>query len=330
MQKIHSDNPKNGNSAKLLLSDGFSTKRVGLISFSGGETSAFMLQWLLKNKSNEYDFKVVFANTGRENNQTLEFVKQCSEEFNVEIVWIESNVWGNVKDKTKHVVVNYETATKNQDWKKRDNTPYEEMVKKYGLPNISNRFSTRELKDRPIQSYMRSIGFKDLDYDIFIGIRYDELDRMIDETKNPRNFVYPLIKWMKWTKKHVNFWWSQMPFRLLLKGWEGNCVTCYKKTLEKLMQIMIDDAWKFEFDEYLEWKYEYYIPESRIKKLVSNLKRIPTGPFRLFRNNNSVNDIRQKAKKLKKKIKDDTVDVSFQIKLFEESESCEVFSRCGS
>ena len=49
-----------------------------------------------------------------------------------------------------------------------------------------------------------------------------------------------------------------------------------------------------------------------------------------FACNNSVNDIRQKAKKLKKKIKDDTVDVSFQTKLFEESESCEVFSRCGS
>jgi len=305
-------------------------KKIGLISFSGGETSGFMLWWLLKNKSDEYDFKIVFANTGRENNETLEFVKKCAEHFGVEIIWIESNVWGNVKKKTKHVVVTYETATRNQDWKFRDNTPYEEMVKKYGIPNISNRFSTRELKDRPIQSYMRSLGYSDNDYYIFIGIRYDEMDRMIDEMKNPRNFIYPLIKWMKWTKKHVNFWWSQMPYRLILKGWEGNCVTCYKKTLEKLMQIFIDDAWKFDFDEYIEWKYEYFIPEGRIKKMVSILKPIPNGPFRLFRDNNSVNDIRQKSKELKKKIKDDTVDVSFQIKLFEDSESCEVFSKCGS
>lgn len=303
-------------------------KRIGLISFSGGETSAYMLWWLLQNKSNEYDFKIVFANTGRENNETLEFVKKCAEHFRVEIIWIESNVWGRVDDMNKHIVVTYETATKNQDWKKTTNTPFEQMVAKYGLPNVSNRFSTRELKDRPIQSYMRSLGYSDNDYDIFIGIRYDEIDRMVDEEKNPRNFKYPLID-LKWTKKHINFWWSQQPFRLQLKGWEGNCMTCYKKTLEKQMQIMIDDAWKFEFDEYLEWKYEYYISESRIKALVQKLKPIPTGPFRLFRDNNSVNDIRLKSIDLKKKIKDDTVDVSFQIGLFD-SESCEVFSNCGS
>jgi 3'-phosphoadenosine 5'-phosphosulfate sulfotransferase (PAPS reductase)/FAD synthetase len=69
-------------------------KKKGLISFSGGETSGFMLWWLLNNKSHEYDFKVVFANTGRENEATLDFVKKCGEQFGVEIVWIESNVWG--------------------------------------------------------------------------------------------------------------------------------------------------------------------------------------------------------------------------------------------
>lgn len=304
-------------------------KRKGLISFSGGETSGFMLWWLLKNKSDEYDFTIVFANTGRENQQTLDFVKLCGEHFGVEIIWLESNVWGRVDKATKHRIVTFETATRNIDWKKTKNTPYEQMVIKYGLANISNRFSTRELKTKPIQSYMRSLGFKDADYDTFIGIRYDEIDRM-SENKHIMNFVYPLIKFIKWTKKHVNFWWSQMPYRLLLKGWEGNCVTCYKKSLEKLAQIYIDDSWKFNFDNYLEFMYEYYIPESRILKMVQKLKPIPSGPFRIFRNNKSVNDIRIMAEKQKKKIKDDTKDVSFQTKLYEDDESCEVFAQCGA
>lgn len=34
-----------------------------LISFSGGKTSAYMTQWLLSHKSNDFEMKVVFANT---------------------------------------------------------------------------------------------------------------------------------------------------------------------------------------------------------------------------------------------------------------------------
>lgn len=303
-------------------------KKDGLISFSGGETSGFMLWWLLNNKQNEYNFTIVFANTGRENNETLDFVKKCSEFFGVEIIWIESNVWGNVKKGTKHKIVTYETATRNQDWKKRRDTPYEEMVIKYGLANVTSRFSTRELKTKPIQSYMRSLGFKAETYDTFIGIRVDEIDRM-SETKDEKRFIYPLCKEKPFTKKHVNFWWNQQPFRLMLKGWEGNCVTCYKKSEEKLMQIMIDDAWKFEFENYLEFMYGYYIPESRIIALVKKLKKLPKLPINIFRNNLTVEQIRTNSLEIKKRIKDDSIDGSFQAKLFEDTESCEVFTECG-
>lgn len=303
-------------------------KKTGLISFSGGETSAYMLYWLLSNKSDEYNFVIVFANTGRENNETLDFVKRCADEFGCDIVWIESNVWGRVDKCTKHKIVTYETATRNEDWRITRDTPYEQMVIKYGLANMSSKFSTRELKDRPIQSYMRSLGYADDEYDIFIGIRYDEIDRMNFDKK--RNFVYPLIQWIQWTKKHVNFWWSQQSFRLNLKGFEGNCVMCYKKTLDKLTQIYIDNPWKLDFEQYLEFMYEWYIPKSRIKALVRKVKPIPKGPFRIFRDNTSTMEIVERAKEFKKKIKDDSLDVNFQKSLFEDSESCEVFSSCGS
>jgi hypothetical protein len=304
-------------------------KKTGLISFSGGETSAFMLWWLLTHKSDEYNFIIIFANTGRENETTLEFVRLCAELFGCEIIWVEAifEPGRTVRKGNKHKVVTFETATRNQDWKLRDDTPFEEMVKEYGLPNVKSKFSTRELKTRPITSYMRSLGIKNLTYDTFIGIRVDEFDRMAENYKELR-FIYPLVKWIPFTKKHVNFWWSQKPFRLLLKGWEGNCLDCYKKYIEKLTQIMVDDPWKFEFPEYLEQKYAYYVPARKLASLAKKGK-VPKLPVRIYRENRTVADIRELALVHKKQIIDDSVPTDFKDRLNEQDEACEVFSQCG-
>jgi 3'-phosphoadenosine 5'-phosphosulfate sulfotransferase (PAPS reductase)/FAD synthetase len=55
-------------------------KKNILISFSGGETSAYMLQYILANYSNR-NIKIVFANTGDKHEETLIFVQKCSEYF---------------------------------------------------------------------------------------------------------------------------------------------------------------------------------------------------------------------------------------------------------
>lgn len=52
------------------------------VSFSGGETSARMTQMLLTKWRRKYDkVVVVFANTGEENEATLDFVCQCDIAF---------------------------------------------------------------------------------------------------------------------------------------------------------------------------------------------------------------------------------------------------------
>ena len=352
-------------------------KQKALVSFSGGETSAYMLYWLLNNKSEEYDFEIVFANTGRENEDTLKFVQKCSDYFNCKITWVEAvirfairyygkkKIFYSFEEKelflnsftneqlneveeykrikgvpkyrkcieeidcgTIHKIVDFKTATRNQDWKTRNDTPYEMMVKKYGLASISNRFSTRELKERPIHSYMKSLGLKKYSYPTFIGIRVDEFDRMAKD-KNQNNFIYPLVSWKPMTKKHINFFWNLQTFRLNLKGWEGNCVTCYKKSLDKLTQIIIDDEWKFEFDEYLEEKYGYYIPTKRLEHIKKEGKELPELPLKIFRDNHTVKMIKERAKTFLRKIKDDSKVEPLQLNIFDEEESCEVFSICG-
>ena len=57
-------------------------KRDIVISFSGGRTSAFMAAFC-KEYYKDDNVLVIFANTGREREETLEFVDKCDKHFNL-------------------------------------------------------------------------------------------------------------------------------------------------------------------------------------------------------------------------------------------------------
>src|SRR5690606_5943203 len=86
--------------------------------------------------------------------------------------------------------------------------------------------------------------------------------------KEELRLIYPLIQkdMQTMTKKHINFWWSQQSFRLKLMGYQGNCGACYKKSNNKLMQMVKDDINYFEFLDYLENKYGN--PNGRVPKKI--------------------------------------------------------------
>jgi len=319
------------------------SKKKLLVTFSGGETSAFMGNWLNKKMQDDYEMLFVFANTGVESNETLEFVHKCEKEFGLDIKWIEAKVYHNQRKSTGFKLVDYKSATRNTDWKNRTDTPFEEVVKKYGIPNHSRLHCTRELKMNPIKNYAKSVWGKEKYY-LALGIRIDEIDRM-NAKKEELRLVYPLIQkdMQPMTKKHINFWWNQQPFRLNLKGYQGNCGACYKKSNNKLMQMVKDDINYFEFLDYLENKYGN--PNGRVPKKVYyeykdefgetitgyEMEKVPTEEYKnvFFRNFVSVKEMIEMSKGFDKKVKDDSIDINFQESLFEETESCEVFSSCG-
>ena len=55
-----------------------------LVSFSGGRTSASMAKYIKENYEGEKCF--VFANTGKEREETLAFVQECSQQFNIKYI----------------------------------------------------------------------------------------------------------------------------------------------------------------------------------------------------------------------------------------------------
>lgn len=289
-----------------------------LVSFSGGETSAYMAKWIIDNWSEKYDIKYVFANTGQENEETLEFIENCSKYFGIDVVWVEALVNMESGKGTTHKIVDFKTASRNGE-------PFEDIIKKYGIPNQMFPHCNREMKLKPIHSYIKNeLGWKE--YYTAIGIRYDEVDRMVAHRKKNR-IVYPLIESIKMTKPKINFWWSQQPFRLELKGYQGNCKTCWKKSFRNLYKISKENPEYFDFFKEMENKYSFYTPLEREEVTDENGNK---KAMYFFRGNKSVQDIFNEAKAFEGVVRDSSSEINFQLDLFaDEVESCDIFSNCG-
>lgn len=194
-----------------------------LVSVSGGKTSAFMAVYL-KTRYPKRKLVFVFANTGKEREETLLFLKELDIAFKLNIVWIEAVV-NPIKGKgTTFKIVNFVNASRNGE-------PFEAVIDKYGLPSKLYRHCTRELKEVPIHKYVKSVIGKD--YLTAIGIRADEKHRL----GSKKGFVYPLNE-IGVTRELVNDWWNRQSFNLNLLEHQGNCDFCFLKSKKKRIMLL--------------------------------------------------------------------------------------------
>lgn len=214
-----------------------------LISVSGGRTSSYMLKHILDANGGLPDrAKVMFANTGREMPETLDFIQECSVRWNVPIIWVE---YTREDNKVGYKVVNHNSAD-------RIGVPFEELLrsKKY-LPNVVARFCTAELKIRTMKRYLvQELGWKK--WTSAIGIRGDEKRRINNAPSRDRWVTwYPLYD-ANVNKAEIMSWWSKQPFDLRLIGTtgntpKGNCDGCFLKS-EATLAMM----WR-EHPERMQW-----------------------------------------------------------------------------
>lgn len=257
-----------------------------------------MSYWLKKHKSKDYEMIFVFSNTGKEREETLEFIDKCDKYFNLNLIWIEPEINTEFGIGTSFKIVDFNSAN-------RDGSVFENFIKKYGIPNKMNMTCSRELKAVPILKYARSIGWKN--YYTAIGIRSDEIDRMsVNRIKN--KIIYPLISFNPVTKNDINEFWLKMPFDLNLKIYEGNCDLCWKKSYRKLQTIALENPQLTKWWVDMEQKYGMYAPKHKMTKEAINQM-----PFTFFREKKSMKDIINMSKSLNKKAVDESKNAQLSI-----------------
>jgi hypothetical protein len=204
-----------------------------VVSFSGGRTSGYMLWHILQAFGGKLpdDVKVIFCNTGKERPETLDFVERCSQEWGVEIVWLE---YRRIDGKNTFAVVDYATASRNGE-------PFAELIKvRNFLPNPVARFCTTELKVMPLRDYCRTLGWEH--WNSAVGIRADEPHRLAkgkQQKTKEWDVVHPLGDSGVTLGNVVDFWKAQ-PFDLQLDSHEGNCDLCFLKGAGKIRRIMAE------------------------------------------------------------------------------------------
>jgi 3'-phosphoadenosine 5'-phosphosulfate sulfotransferase (PAPS reductase)/FAD synthetase len=236
-----------------------------LISFSGGRTSGFMLKQIIDAYDGTLpdDIYVVFANTGKEMPQTLDFVKDCADKWEINITWMELDVNYSLKKEKKlfYKEVNYENASRNGEpfsklIKYYDKNRSEENAEKFSdsilLPNPVARYCTDYLKIRALNFFSKQKGLEE--YDTVLGLRYDEL-RRVSRQKNKdtkkKTSCMPMYE-AKHTKQDVHEFWRKNNFDLGLpiingESPHGNCDLCFLKSHNKIQSLVQENPKRAEW-----------------------------------------------------------------------------------
>lgn len=209
------------------------------ISFSGGRTSAYML-WrvLMSNDGLPPDARVIFCNTGKEEEATLAFVRECGQRWSVPITWLEYR-----NAEPRFAEVNFETASRNGE-------PFEAVIAQRNgiLPNVRSRYCSSELKTRTMHRHLKAQGWEE--WDTFVGIRGDEPRRVAKFRANPKpegrhEEVHLPLATVGVTSSEVSQFWSMQKFDLRLpnmngKTMHGNCDLCYLKPANQVLSLITE------------------------------------------------------------------------------------------
>jgi 3'-phosphoadenosine 5'-phosphosulfate sulfotransferase (PAPS reductase)/FAD synthetase len=227
------------------------------LSFSTGRSSAYMLKRVIDANPREALARwlmVCFGNTGKEEEASLRFWRDCAKHWRIPIVGLEYVLGPNGPT---YKVVEFKDAN-------RTGKPFEAVIAQRGgvLPNRVSRFCSSELKTRTIHRYLRDLGWTE--WDSLVGIRADEPRRVAKFRANPSpetkaEEVHLPLAIAGVTAGHVGEFWRTQPFDLGLpnmngKTMHGNCTRCFLKPAAAILSLETErhDPWWAEQEAHAE------------------------------------------------------------------------------
>jgi len=261
-------------------------------SVSAGYSSVMMA---LKIKEWYADHNIIYAmaNTSKEREESLEFMNECDKYFGFDMVWIEAEINQEKRKGTDFKVTKFEDL-------KRNGELFEDGIKKYGIPCKINKWCNRELKLVPLKKYIDSIFGKN-NYSIAVGLRADEMDRVMGSFKE-NNVFYPLLDNGINTRDRNKFW-KDKPIQITIPAFKGNCDMCFEKSNRKLMTTIIEEPNIVDWWDDMIKKYSKISLEGKPSYNVY----ADNGGMNFFRQNNSIEDLIELAKKPFSKATDEYV-----------------------
>lgn len=203
------------------------------------------------------DVKVIFANTGKEMPETLDFVKECGERWNVPIIWLEFTAYQEFKptdEELKYawrIVSHFSASRKGEPFKQ-----WLDYAITANIPNPIARQCTVQLKIRTIERYLKG-GCGWDEWVTAIGIRKDEPYRVAKIREDPsggrsgQHRIIPLAD-AGIAINIIGEFWKEQEFDLKLPNMNGttmhgNCDLCFLKGANQIISLIREQPKRAEW-----------------------------------------------------------------------------------
>jgi len=226
-----------------------------LVNVSGGRSSAMMARHIqINEKYKDFQKLFVFCNTGLERPETIQFLKDQMNYWNLPLYMIEG-----VYSLKKGVGV----RSKLVDFDTMDMTgkPFSQAIEqlnkneRVGVPNEAIPYCSDYLKKRASHHFAKKV-FRTTKYLSAIGFRLEDMPKRVTwkEVKKEKKRIFPLLTDFgnAINQFDLNVFFQNEKFKLEIHSRLGNCAYCQKKSDRNLIEAIQFDLRKQDF-KYIDW-----------------------------------------------------------------------------